>query len=310
MANLKPQLNVLLLSNRSLCIMCSIPEIVHWFFLLAHSEQAYLRLFSIEIMALLLQQDAVDTLVLVVLISQCSDPSATVRARSLTVLCDCVESSNTRLASMFDSIFCPASQSKRQEADQIDVLDLLQSDEGVQDAASLLPNCAAMLKLLEERATDEKVHVRKNALQLLLVIMRRDGRFLLKELLKLLGNSCRDVALMVRRHMAQMITDLLLQYADNCSVQLVWVRSVLPLVLDAETRVLEKALECTDQLIFSCLASGDNQLCWSLLEVITDQGFSTYLSKGIYHLIVWIKYNVGLCRNDLTDFPIVVCKSR
>ena len=48
------------------------------------------------------------------------------------------------------------------------------------------------MNLLKERAVDDKVHVRKNALQLLLSVTRRHGRYLTPELLKLLGNACRD----------------------------------------------------------------------------------------------------------------------
>jgi hypothetical protein len=37
------------------------------------------------------------------------------------------------------------------------------------------------MNLLKERAVDDKVHVRKNALQLLLSVTRRHGRYLTPE---------------------------------------------------------------------------------------------------------------------------------
>ena len=258
---------------------------VHWFLLLAHREQAYLRLFGTELMALLLQQERVDPLVLAVLCSHCSDPSATVRAKALSILCDCIESRNASLMEIFDTIFSGQQRPRRIEND-VDILELLLDENGVQDALSLLPKASAILKLLEERAIDEKVYVRKNALHLLLTIMKRPNgnRYLSKELLKLLGKSCRDIALLVRRHMAQMLTELVLQYAEHAGVRRMWVQSVLPLVLDSETRVQEKSLECLEQLVLTALNSSDPKnktLGWSVLEIITDQGFSTYLSKAV-----------------------------
>ena len=186
---------------------------------------------------------------------------------------------------IFDTIFSGQQRPRRIEND-VDILELLLDENGVQDALSLLPQASAILKLLEERAIDEKVYVRKNALHLLLTIMKRPNgnRYLTKELLKLLGKSCRDIALLVRRHMAQMLTELVLQYAEHAGVRRMWVQSVLPLVLDSETRVQEKSLECLEQLVLTALNSSDPKnktLGWSVLEIITDQGFSTYLSKAV-----------------------------
>lgn len=109
------------------------------------------------------------------------------------------------------------------------------------------------MNLLKERALDEKVHVRKNALQLLLSVTRRHGHYLNQNLLQLFGSSCRDVALLICRHIAQMLTELMHEHPQNEAVQRIWVRSVLPLVLDGEGRVQEKALECADQLILRSL---------------------------------------------------------
>ncbi len=247
--------------------------------------KAYLRLFVTELMGLLLNQQQIDPLILAVLCNHCSDPSATVRAKALSILCDCIESRNPALVIIFDTIFS-GQQQQQQDSVDVDLLQLLQSDEGVADPKALMPQAGCLLKLLEERATDEKVHVRKNALHLLLTVMKRygDGRLLTKELLRLLGHACRDAALLVRRHMAQGFTELVLQYAEHVVVQRVWVRSVLPLILDGESRVQEKTLESLELLVLKPLTSaefGASALAWSVLDIVTDLGFSTYLSKAV-----------------------------
>ena len=61
----------------------------------------------------------------------------------------------------------------------------------------------------------------------------------------------------------------------------IWARSVLPLVIDGETRVQEKALESTDQLVLRSLAGPESQQGWTLLEVIIEQSLHIYLSKAI-----------------------------
>lgn len=265
-------------------------DITQWFLLLAHAEQAFLRLFCMELFALLLQHDRVDALVLTVIFNQCSDASATVRAKALALLGDCIESRNESMVELFNFIFGNRQQMEQEEnhvrgeaqdQEEVDLLELLQAEEPIVVSPALLPSAAALLDLLKDRAVDEKVYVRKNALQLLLDIARRHGRYLNQELLKLFGNSCRDIALLIRRHMTQMLTELVLDHPENQAVLLTWARSVLPLVLDGETRVQEKALECTDQLILQSLVGNDSQLGWSLLDIITQQGLGSYLSKAV-----------------------------
>ncbi len=236
-----------------------------------------------ELFALLLQHDRVDALVLTVIFNQCSDASATVRAKALALLGDCIESRSESMVELFNLIFGNEAHAGDQDQEEVDLLELLQAEEPIVVSPALLPSASALLDLLKDRAVDEKVYVRKNALQLLLDIARRHGRYLNQEMLKLFGNSCRDIALLIRRHMTQMLTELVLDHPQNEAVLLTWARSVLPLVLDGETRVQEKALECTDQLILQSLVGSDDdsQLGWSLLDIITQQGLSSYLSKAV-----------------------------
>jgi condensin-2 complex subunit D3 len=87
--------------------------------------------------------------------------------------------------------------------------------------------------------------------------------------------------MLIRRNSAQMMTDLLCEHSENEAVQKIWARSVLPLVIDGETRVQEKALECADQFVLRSLVGNDSQKGWILLEVIIELGLDIYLSKAV-----------------------------
>jgi condensin-2 complex subunit D3 len=258
---------------------------IRWFLLLAHTEQAFLRLFSLEILSILLQNGQIDMLTFAVIFGQCSDQSATVRAKALSILGECIESSDRSVVEIFDIIFSEEVDRQTTGAEELeeesDIVELLQGEEPINITAALLPKASVIMNLLKERAVDEKVHVRKNALQLLLSVTRRHGRYLTQDLLKLLGNACRDVAMLIRRNSAQMMTDLLCEHSENEAVQKIWARSVLPLVIDGETRVQEKALECADQFVLRSLVGNDSQKGWILLEVIIELGLDIYLSKAV-----------------------------
>lgn len=265
-------------------IFYGLKGITRWFLLLAHAEQAFLRLFSMEILSRLLQNGRIDMLTFAVIFAQCSDVSATVRAKALSILGECIESHDQSIAEMFSIIFGENIEKQvpdKTEAEEIDILDLLQGDEPIDVSPALLPKASAIMNLLKERAIDEKVHVRKNALQLLHSVARRHDCYLNQELIKLFGNACRDVAPLIRKQMAQMLTELVSEHPENKSVLIMWARSVLPLVLDGETRVQEKTLECADTLIMRSIVSHDNQLGWTLLDVIIEHGLDTYLSKAV-----------------------------
>ena len=235
-----------------------------------------------EIFALLLQRDQISVLTLAVIFSQCSDASSSVRAKALFIFGECIESKHSTMVDIFNTIFSSEQQqTSLTDREETDLLDLLHEESEAEISSAMLPSAAAVLGLLKERAIDEKVYVRKSALQLILTLAKRNRQLLTKDILKLLGDSCMDVALLIRRHMAQMLTELVASYQDHLSLKNVWVRSVLPLVMDRENRVQEKTLECLDQLILKSLVDDDSMLAWSLLEIITEQGLVSYLSKAI-----------------------------
>ena len=184
------------------------------------------------------------------------------RSKALSILGECIESNDHSMVDMLDTMFTEdvvMQVTNDKEDEEIDIIELLQAEEPIDISSTFLPKASEIVSLLQERCLDEKVHVRKNALQLLLLVARRHERYLTQDLLKLLGNACRDVAMLIRRNIAQVLTELLSEHPDNEAVRKMWAQSVLPLVLDGETRVQEKAVECADQLVLQSLLSNESQ---------------------------------------------------
>jgi condensin-2 complex subunit D3 len=61
--------------------------------------------------------------------------------------------------------------------------------------------------------------------------------------LQMLGISCRDPAVSVRKEMVQILSDLLQQYPDDKELAKIWAKCVVPLVLDQEGKLQECVLK-------------------------------------------------------------------
>ncbi|XP_064327032.1 condensin-2 complex subunit D3 [Phalacrocorax carbo] len=165
------------------------------------------------------------------------------------------------------------------------------SDTAVHDGKKVM----AMLRL---RAEDEKTNVRKSALQVLMNILKHKMIPCTAEDLSTLQDRCRDPAVSVRKQALQSITELLLSQHNSVLVQKAWLNGVVPVVMDAESSVQEKALDCLDQLLLQHIKycnkfrSGDGKeaLAWDLLTLLTSesQELNRYLSKA-FHL--WSRQN-------------------
>lgn len=65
----------------------------------------------------------------------------------------------------------------------------------------------------------------------------------------------------------------------NVLVQKAWLKGVVPVVMDPETSVQEKALDCLDQLLLQCIKSyhkfrsedKEQTLAWDLLTLLTSE---------------------------------------
>ncbi|XP_074018650.1 condensin-2 complex subunit D3 isoform X1 [Numenius arquata] len=153
----------------------------------------------------------------------------------------------------------------------------------------------AMLRL---RAGDEKTNVRKSALQVFMNILKHKVIPCTAEDLSTLQDRCRDPAVSVRKQALQSITELLVSQHSNVLVQKAWLNGVVPVVMDAESSVQEKALDCLDQLLlqhikhYNKFRSEDERqaLAWDLLTLLTSesQELNRYFNKAFH---MWSRQN-------------------
>ncbi|NWT61450.1 CNDD3 protein, partial [Erythrocercus mccallii] len=155
-----------------------------------------------------------------------------------------------------------------------------------------------VMAMLRMRAGDEKTNVRKSALQVFVSILKQGVVPCAAEELGVLQERCRDPAVSVRKQALHSITELLLSQHSNVLVQKAWLNGVVPVVMDAESSVQEKALDCLDQLLlqhikpYNKFRSDDErqELAWNLLSLLSSesQELSRYLNKAF---LMWSKQN-------------------
>uniref|UniRef100_A0A673XHS1 Non-SMC condensin II complex, subunit D3 n=1 Tax=Salmo trutta TaxID=8032 RepID=A0A673XHS1_SALTR len=138
------------------------------------------------------------------------------------------------------------------------------------------------------------VHMHKAMMGLL----KHNVIMLSEENLAVLSERTRDPALSVKKKALQCLMDLLAAHPENSLVQKAWLRGVVPAVVDAESSVQEKALECLEQTILSQVKShgsysyrdAQQTLTWDLLGLLCDncQDLGRYFSRAF---TVWSKQN-------------------
>ncbi|XP_047549091.1 condensin-2 complex subunit D3 isoform X1 [Lutra lutra] len=153
-----------------------------------------------------------------------------------------------------------------------------------------------VMAMLRKRIRDEKTNVRKSALQVLVSILKHCDISSMKEELSLLQDQCRDPAVSVRKQALQSLTELLVAQPGCVQIQKAWLIGTIPAVMDCESTVQEKALECLDQLLlqnikhYNKFHTGDNSqvLAWALLTLLSteNQELSRYLNKAFH---IWSK---------------------
>ncbi|XP_029412551.1 condensin-2 complex subunit D3 isoform X3 [Nannospalax galili] len=136
-----------------------------------------------------------------------------------------------------------------------------------------------VIAMLRKRIRDEKINVRKSALQVLVSILKHHDILDMQEDLLILQDHCRDPAVSVRKQALQSLTELVMAQPTCVPIQKAWLMGVIPVVMDSENTVQEKALECLDQLLLQNLKhhkkfdSEDNSqvLAWTLLALLTTE---------------------------------------
>ncbi|XP_067910020.1 condensin-2 complex subunit D3 isoform X2 [Heterodontus francisci] len=176
--------------------------------------------------------------------------------------------------------------------------DTLKSIEVTDPGDSAFTNVKTIMTMLRLRAGDERTIVRKSAIQVFVSILKHNIVFCTQEDLSTLQDRCRDPAPSVRKQALQSVTDLLLAQPSNCVLQKVWMNGVIPIVIDSENSVQEKALECLNQVIIEKikdyrLFSNEDQyqrLAWDVLALLTveNQELCRYLTKAF---LLWSRQN-------------------
>nr|XP_045590344.1 condensin-2 complex subunit D3-like [Procambarus clarkii] len=229
-----------------------------------------------------------------IIFSRCRDSAATVRSKALALLADCTFSTNPTIMLAMKQIFFrsrPMFSTPRIPSNDLELespLDLVEEED------LELPNAARVVSMLHRRALDDKVTVRKSALQVLENLMRLDNEMLSDKNLEVLAEHCRDPALLVRKQIITSLSTLVTCYPQHEAVITVWIKGVLPLILDPEIKVQERVVEVLDQLLFKRLLvhghpqseTSENRLPWRILSIITKHSFHKFFNKA---LLMWSK---------------------
>ncbi|XP_078330914.1 condensin-2 complex subunit D3-L-like isoform X1 [Crassostrea virginica] len=180
-----------------------------------------------------------------------------------------------------------------------------------------LPDEQGVLSMLRRRARDEKVQVRKAALQALECVVRFEAPDYRRQDLDVLVERCRDPALSVRKQAMQSLTDLLLSMPAEKPLQKYWLDGVLPLVIDRETTLQEKCMETLEEILlrnvvpFNRSKDEGHRLVWNILDIMTQFescDLRRYLQKACRHwarvgkikpsLITSLESHVGTANNQ------------
>ncbi|NXW02972.1 CNDD3 protein, partial [Fregetta grallaria] len=253
-------------------------------------------------------------LVQVMVFGRCSDKAPMVRSKALSSFAHCLEMKAAATLESIQDLLQSSSDHTVLEANT-NTASLIVSAEALSNhPLKTLPtfktieltdssNTAVLdgkeiMAMLRLRAADEKTNVRKSALQVFMNILKHKVIPCTAEDLSTLQDRCRDPAVSVRKQALQSITELLVSQHNNVLVQKAWLNGVVPVVMDAESSVQEKALDCLDQLLLQHIKycnkfrSEDEMqaLAWDLLTLLTSesQELNRYLNKAFH---VWSRQN-------------------
>ncbi|NXD82346.1 CNDD3 protein, partial [Halcyon senegalensis] len=247
-------------------------------------------------------------LVQVMVFGRCSDKAAVVRSKALSSFAHCLEMKAAAALESVQGLLQTSSDHTVLEANT-NTASLIVSAEAVSNhplktlstfktieltdtSNTAVLDGKEVMAMLRQRAGDEKTNVRKSALQVLMNILKHKMIPCTAEDISTLQDRCRDPAVSVRKQALQSITELLLSQHDDILVQKAWLNGVVPVVMDTESSVQEKALDCLDQLLLQHIKSYNKfrredekqTLAWDLLTLLTSesQELNRYLNKAFH----------------------------
>uniref|UniRef100_A0A8C1QFY3 Condensin-2 complex subunit D3 n=1 Tax=Cyprinus carpio TaxID=7962 RepID=A0A8C1QFY3_CYPCA len=252
--------------------------IIKWLYSYSRNNKVAFRMFALDVALVLLEQserdvdDTVDPelavflphrfLVHNIIYNHRNDVSPTVRGHALHCLAQCLELGSQNATKCVHELF---SNSKY--------------------ITTLILFSAGAQTMLESGRSERKIIfcVKKATVMSLL---KHGVISCSAENLSILSDRCRDPAVSVKKKAMQCLMDLL----ANREVQEAWLRAVLPAVMDSESSVQEKALECLDHVVIAHIKSQgkyrdddtSQKLAWDLLGLMCEkcQHLSRCFSKS------------------------------
>ncbi|XP_070256151.1 condensin-2 complex subunit D3 isoform X1 [Myotis yumanensis] len=261
-----------------------------------------------------------------IMFDRCLDKAPTVRSKALSSFAHCLElSANSTSESILEFLINsptilgieshPGTFLRNSSAFSCQKQTLNPGDSGVTNTDSSGETIGSraercVMAMLRKRIRDEKINVRKSALQVLVSILKHCSISGMKEELSILQEQCRDPAVSVRKQALQSLTELLMAHPRCAQIQKAWLMGITPVVMDSESTVQEKALECLDQVLlqnikhFNKFHSGDDSqvLAWALLSLLSteSQELSRYLNKAFYIWSTKDKFSSAFINNMLS----------
>ena len=206
---------------------------------------------------------------------RCGDVSPSVRTQALKSLGDITTEQSQEVRQIITTIFAP----DKADRGQVSITDMLDSEDTDLASVDILPSGREIITFLRKRALDQSVFVRKSALQVLENILKTSTSLMADDLVSVLAEHCRDPSLAVRKQMVISLTELVKTYPDNAALVQTWVTGVFPLILDAETKAVEKVLECVWECLFGNLVHmrkaspevKEHKLPWIILKQVHSE---------------------------------------
>ncbi|CAI9738936.1 condensin-2 complex subunit D3-like [Octopus vulgaris] len=250
-------------------------------------------------------------------VDRCSDNSSSVRSRAIVIFSQCVGSRNQKVVNACQSLFTPQNEEYDSKPSNLESLPNLEIDnvtpisdsennktpnQGIvftgqtpfvnldfSPVDNNLSDNYGVLSMLKRRSSDEKVFVRKSALQAfesLVRLLQNDCQMGVN----ILEERCRDPSLSVRKQAMQSLSSLLFDLPTCYLIQKAWLNGVLPLILDCETTLQEKCMKCLEEVLLQNLCtynrslSSQYQLTWSLLQIMAgeeEESLRRYFQRAV-----------------------------
>ncbi|XP_040906250.1 condensin-2 complex subunit D3 isoform X2 [Toxotes jaculatrix] len=298
---------------------------IKWLFNFSRHSKMVCRLFSVDVVMVLLEQperrpeECQDpdltcflphkVLIQDLLFARRMDESPTVQGHALACLARCLELPSLNVTRAVHNLFSATGTHTVLEGEITEgSLSSQQSQKTyrslpfrtVEFSSTCSSGCDAKenMALLLRRVKDGKTNVRKSALQALVGLLKHGVIPTSWENLAMLSERCRDPAVSVKKKALQCVGELLAAKPECSVVQKAWLQGVVPAVVDSENSVQDKALEALDQVLLSQVklyAAGHHldtsqRLTWDLLGLLCHdcQDLSRYFSRAF---TIWSKQN-------------------